>query len=344
MARSVTLHDVARAAGVSLATASRVLNGSERKVAATYRDRVLAAARDLQYTPNLSAQAVARGRSNSIGLVVADIVDPYFAAIAAGAMSAADEADEAGLVVTISVTDRDPARELSTVHALRGHRPRALLLAGSRPTDPAADAALEAELRHFADTGGRVVLIAESTIDFPSVRLANHAGALDLGRALHGLGYRRAAVLTGPAGLITPSERARGFIDGFGPARIYREDFSRDGGHRAARRLLDDLDGTAERGPSDVDLVFAASDVMAVGAMTALREAGRAPGRDLGVAGFDDVATIRDITPALTTVRVPLEAMGSAAVTLALGEHERPDPVHIAGEVVLRESTPARRA
>lgn len=334
MARSVTLHDVAQAAGVSLATASRVLNGSERKVAPAYRDRVLRAAQELQYTPNLSAQAVARGRSNSIGLVVADIVDPYFAAIAAGAMAAAERAD---LVVTISVTERDAARELAMVHALRGHRPRALLLAGSRPTDPSRDADLAAELTGFTEGGGRVVLIAETDLAFPTVQLANYEGARDLGEALRGLGYREAAVLTGPERLITPAERARGFSDGFGTTRVIADDFSRDGGHRAAQRLI--ADG---RGGLGVDLIFAASDVMAMGAMTALREAGLHPGADVGVAGFDDVPTIRDITPALTTVRVALEEMGAAAVRLALGDDDGPTTARIHGDVVLRESTPSR--
>ncbi len=334
MARSVTLHDVAQAAGVSLATASRVLNGSDRRVAPAYRDRVLRAAAELHYTPNLSAQAVARGRSSSIGLVVADIVDPYFATIASGAMAAAAAA---GLVVTISVTERDPERELATVRALRGHRPRALLLAGSRPTDSARDHDLAAELAAFTETGGRVVLLAETDLAFPTVRLANRAGAADLGRALRDLGYRDAVMLTGPADLITPTERAHGFVEGFGPVRTISDEFGRDGGHRAARRLL-----AGEAGDASADLVVASSDVMAMGAMTALREAGLVPGRDIGVAGFDDVHTIRDVTPALTTVRVPLEAMGSAAVALALGEEEQPAPAHFAGEVLLRASTPAR--
>ena len=122
-ASSPTLHDVARSAGVSLATASRVLNGSTRKVAEAYRERVEAAAAELGYTANLSAQATARGTSAIIALLVADIADPYFAQIAAGV---ARGADEAGLVVTIAITERDPQREARLVRALRGQRYLAL--------------------------------------------------------------------------------------------------------------------------------------------------------------------------------------------------------------------------
>ena len=114
---AATLHDVAREAGVSLATASRVLNGSERKVAESFRERVEAAAVKLGYTANVSAQATARGTSPVIALLVADIADPYFGLIASGV---ARGADEHGLVVTIAIRERDAAREAGMVGGVRG--------------------------------------------------------------------------------------------------------------------------------------------------------------------------------------------------------------------------------
>lgn len=133
---SATLHDVAREAGVSLATASRALNGSTRKVADAYRERVEQAAARLGYTANLSAQATARGTSAIVALLVADIADPYFGQLAAGV---ARGADEAGLVVTVAITERDPARELRLVRALRGQRPRGIILAASRTSREMSD-------------------------------------------------------------------------------------------------------------------------------------------------------------------------------------------------------------
>ena len=184
---AATLHDVAREAGVSLATASRVLNGSARKVAESYRERVEEAAKRLGYTANLSAQATARGTSAIIALLVADIADPYFGQLAAGV---ARGADEAGLVVTIAITERDAEREARLVRALRGQRPQGLILAASGPRTRTATAC-RAELDAFAAMGGRVVALGPGGGDVRSVAVDNTGGARALGAALTELGYGR---------------------------------------------------------------------------------------------------------------------------------------------------------
>jgi LacI family transcriptional regulator len=335
----VTLHDVAREAGVSLATASRSLNGSSRKVADAYRDRVLAAALKLNYTPNLSAQAVARGTTMTVGLVVSDIADPYFSSIASGVMQAAEHA---GLVVTMAVTERSPDRELDIVRTLRGQRPRAIVLAGSRGGAGTVRDALVGELEAFESSGGRVVMISQPELPFTTVALDNLGGARRLASTLAALGYRRFAVLSGASSLQTSADRVRGFRDGLaesgvlaGPV-IVEGEFTRDGGFDAAQRLV-------ERGIADIDLVFAVTDAMALGAMSAFRAAGIEPGRDIAVAGFDDIPTVRDVTPALTTVRVPLSEMGERALRLALGvEAQTEQTLKVTTDVVLRASTPRR--
>ncbi|GAB2523456.1 LacI family DNA-binding transcriptional regulator [Paramicrobacterium agarici] len=334
---SVTLHDVAAEAGVSLATASRVLNGSVRKVAESYRERVMAAAQRLGYAPNLSAQAMAKGRANIVGLLVGDIADPYFSAITAGAMAAAEEA---GLVVTVAVTGRDADRELTTVRALKGQRPRAILLAGSRLADATRDDELSAELENFRAGGGRVVFVSQSGLGFDTVRIGNEEAATELGARLAELGYRRVAIIAGPHRLITSTDRARGFTRGFrrgggDVVTTVRGDFTRDGGFAAGEKL-------AASGLSDVDLIFATSDIMAVGAMSALRRAGVIPGEHVGVAGFDDISTARDVTPPLTTVAIPLEEIGRSAVTQALLDEPGDSPAPVTGTVLVRESTPPR--
>ncbi|SEB41629.1 transcriptional regulator, LacI family [Paramicrobacterium humi] len=337
---SVTLHDVAREAGVSLATASRALNGSSRKVADSYRERVQAAALKLGYTPNLSAQAVARGRTNTIGLLVGDIADPYFSTIAAGAMAAAAEA---GLIVTLAVTGRDAETELEIVRTLRGQRPRALLLAGSRFADAEREAQLTAELQSFTATGGNVVFISQGSLPFASVQLDNFGGAKALGAELGARGYRRVAIVAGPETLITSADRVAGFRAGLAEhgvavetGHVAHADFSRDGGYDAGGQLV-------SRGLDGIELVLAASDVMAIGAMSALREAGLEPGRDIGVAGFDDISTARDVTPPLTTVAIPLETVGRIAVERALAEDYDAEASIVTGDVVVRSSTPRSR-
>lgn len=338
----ITLHDVAREAGVSLATASRALNGSERKVNEAYRERVLAAAARLNYTPNLSAQAVAKGGSNTVALLVADIADPYFSSIAAGVIRASEEA---GLVVTMAVTGRSPKRELELVRALRGQRPRVMILAGSRSSTSTStsdtEQALISELTAFEQNGGRVVFISQNELPFRTVVIDNVEGARMLASGLVALGYRRFAAITGGDHLLTSRDRLYGFAAGLAEhglrmhdEHIVHTEFTRDGGFAGATALI-------ERGLDDVDLVFAASDVMAVGALSAFREAGIVPGEAIAVAGFDDIPTVRDVTPPLTTVRVPLEEVGAQALSLAIAGGTD-TTVEVGSTVVLRESTPKR--
>lgn len=335
-----TLHDVAREAGVSLATASRALNGSTRTVNESFRRRVLDAALRLNYTPNLSAQAVAKGLSTTISLLVSDIADPYFSSIAAGAIRAADEQR---IATTMAVTHRDAERELELVRVLRGQRPRAIILTGSRWDGVASEHRLAEELAAYESTGGRVVLVSQRTLPFATVQLGNATGARELARALVAAGYRRFAVIAGDDRLLTARERVRGFADGLAehgiaihPSRIVRADFSRDGGRHGAEQLL-------QQGLDGVELVFAVSDVMAIGAMSAFRSAGLSLPADIAVAGYDDIATSRDVTPALTTVAVPLEEVGEHAVRLALDPATDSTTVEPVGAtVLLRESSPPR--
>ncbi|MGN6334204.1 MAG: LacI family DNA-binding transcriptional regulator [Motilibacteraceae bacterium] len=350
-ASSVTLYDVAHRAGVSLATASRALNGSPgRTVGPALKERVERAAQELGYTPNAFAQAMVRRRTDLAGLVVHDIADPYFSSVAAGAMR---EAERHELLVSIASTGRDPRAELDHVASLRRHRARLIVLVGSRTTDEADDRRLAAELAAFRDEGGSVVAVSQPRLGVDTVAIENRAGGRALGRALHDLGYRRCAVLGGPKELLTAADRLAGFREALArrgaplrPDLVLHGDFTRDGGHAAMRGLLAHCAEARLQLGTDVDAVFAVNDVMAVGAMTALREAGiTLPGR-LGVAGFDDIATLRDVHPPLTTVQVPLEDVGARAVRLALDEPAarssdlRVEPVGTT--VLLRASTPVR--
>ena len=333
---SATLADVARHAGVSLATASRALNGSTRTVNPELKSRVQASARELRYAANVQAQAVARGASRTVALVLGDISDPYFAAIAAGVMDAASRRD---LVVTMSSAGTEPEHVVDTIAALRGQRPRAVIVVGSRYVDAETDAGVAAELRAVEDAGGSVARIGSRTEGFRGVPVLNAEGAAALADELVALGYRDFAVLAGPAGLVTSADRARGFLDGLArhgirPAEgaVRHGGFTRDAGYRDMLALLD--------AGIRVQCVFAVTDVMAVGAMTAMRERGVEPGVDVAVAGFDDIEMLQDVVPALTTVALPLRELGERALELALGEPGAAEPV--AGEVRVRASTPQR--
>lgn len=331
-----TLHDVARAAGVSLATASRVLNGSTRKVAESYRERVELAAQTLGYTANLSAQATAKGTSAIVALLVADITDPYFGQLASGVVRGADEA---GLVVTIAITERVLDREVRLVRALRGQRPRALILAASRSAESSAPE-LQRELDALAAMGGRVVAVGPGAGGVRSVVIDNRGGGHALATALAERGYRRAVILAAAEGVRTSDDRIAGFTEGFAASggvveRIHRGGFTREAGFETMRDALAD-------GLEPGTVVFGISDVVAIGALAALRAAGREPGTDIALAGFDDIPTGRDVTPALTTVRVPLEEVGYQTLRAAIDETWEPHPDDLRLDVLLRGSTPPR--
>ena len=328
-----TLDDVARAAGVSLATASRVLNGSDRKVADSFSERVKKAAAELGYTANMSAQATARGSSPVIALLVADIADPYFGMIASGV---ARGADEQGLVVTISITERDPAREARIVRALRGQRPQGLILAASR-TGESMEAETARELAEYARLGGRTVAFGSDGAGDRQVRIDNHGGAEALGRRMGELGYRSAIAISAAAGVRTSDERLTGFRAGFESTggsvdRVLSGDFRRESGAAAMASALAD-------GVAPGTLVFGISDVVAIGAMAAIRDAGREVGADIAVCGFDDVPSSSDVSPALTTVRVPLSEVGYQAFRATVDAEWTQPPLPL--DIVVRASTPS---
>lgn len=335
-----TLQDVADAAGVSLATASRVLNGSTRVVAEDYRDRVRAAAAALGYSANRVAQATARGTSASVALLVADIADPYFGRLASGVARGADETE---LIVTIATTDRDPAREAGLVRSLRGQRPTGLILGASRDRRDTTGRLL-GEIEALSAVGARVVAIGTGSgaAGERVLLVDNRGGAAALAEALAELGYRRAVVIAAADGIATSDDRLAGFAAGFGAAggmidRVVRSGFAREDGVAAMRGLLDG-------GIAPGTLVFAISDVVAIGACSAIRAAGRAVGTDIAVAGFDDIATASDVTPQLTTVHLRLEDLGELALQACVAEAWAEDAGPLPARVVVRESTPRRPA
>jgi LacI family transcriptional regulator len=333
---SATLADVAAHAGVSLATASRVLNGSTRRVRPDNAERVRSSAQELRYAANVQAQAVARGSSAVIALVVGDLADPYFASIAAGVVA---EADRAGLFVTVvPATDGDG----KTARLLLGMRPRAAIFASGRRTDQSPEEHQEL-LNELRLRGIRPIAVESDdhgdVADGSTIRVANRAGARALGAELVRAGYRSFAIIGEDLHLVTARARVSGFRSGVGDAPVVsipgRMDggFARDFGYQQMLALID-------AGPLP-DCVFAPADVMALGAMRALRERGLVAGEDVGLAGFDDIPTLEDVTPSLTTVRLPLEELGRRTVQAALGIAGSGDV--ISGEVVLRGTTPRRR-
>jgi LacI family transcriptional regulator len=314
---AVTLQDVATEAGVSLATASRALHGGTRVVTAELRERVEKAATSLGYTSHGPAQALARATTPVVGLIVHDITDPYFSAMAIGAMRAAHES---GLLVLVCNTFRDPLLELDYVARLRAQRARGVLLFGSGFTERSYQSNLHRELDLLIGLGGRVVCISPHGFSTDAVLPDHRDGGRIAAGHLAGLGHRRIGVITGPTNLLVNQERLRGFREHLRtldielpPGQIVKSDFTREGGRAAAVELLG-------RAP-ELTAVFALNDVMAVGVLAALRDELKLSVPDeVSVIGFDDIALTVDVQPALSTVHLPLEEIGREGMRMLLGD------------------------
>ena len=336
---AVTLIDIARHAGVSLATASRVLNGSARTPAEPIAERVRTSARELGYVANAQAQALARSATGLVGLVVHDIADPYFSSITRGAQRYAGGHRSQ---VLLAGAERNESAELEAVAAFASYRTDAIILAGSRRAH--YDDQLAAELDRYMANGGRVVTLGRS--DIPGalhLDIRHRAGAADLVRALIDRGVTDFAILGGPPELNTARTRVEGYHDaldaaGLQPVAVLHGDFNREGGFTKAVACWRELDGRPRPKRRVKRVCFlVVNDVMALGAIAGLRSLGLSVPGDVQVAGFDDIPTLLDFTPALTTVRLPLEQIGEQAVALALAA--TPDgPVVIEGQTVLRDS------
>lgn len=330
-----TLTDVARQAGVSKATASRVLSGSRDRVSENLTDKVLEAAADLDYVPNPHARALARAASPAIAVIVHDVGDPYFAGLAHGALRVA--ADHERLVM-ICTTFRDPEREVAYVAEMRAQRIHAVLVTGSSHTGLELGGRLAAELGAYRDEGGRVALMTGG-LGYPAAVPDNIAGGRQAGRHLVGLGHTELGVVAGPETIGAVADRMAGFSSALDSAdlsiaAVVHDEFTGVGGERAAALLF-------EQRP-EVTAVLALNDLMALGVLRYLARTGRRVPEDVSVVGFDDIPLAADVDPALTTIRVPMETIGAAAMELALADDLQPNELRVfPTELVVRQTSAA---
>lgn len=332
-----TLADVAKEAGVSPATASRVLNGSAHPVRDTLRQKVLRAAEQLRFVPNANARALAQSSTYTVGVIIHDVSDPYFAEIARGILR---QADQQGRMVMLCNTYRDPERELAYVKLLRAHKVEAIIMAGSGLIDAYYSLRIREALEDFSGAGGQVVLIGRHQTQAASVLFDNAHGGRLVAEHLLDLGHQHVAILGGPSNLTSTKDRLEGFEQTWTehglPLRqlhVEQGDFTRDGGYAITLKVL-------ERAPQ-VTAIFALNDAMAVGALAALRERGLRVPHDVSLVGFDDVPLARDLYPALTTVRLPLSEAGEQALHFALGSDVAADATLLAVELIVRDSSGA---
>jgi DNA-binding LacI/PurR family transcriptional regulator len=313
--RRSTMKDVARHAGVSVSTVSYVINDSG-PVAPDRRARVLAAVQELGYAPNEPARSLKRRRVATIGLIVPDLGNQFFAAVAEGVTEAAMEHD---VLVVLCTTDATQEREAYHTRLLRGQRLDGVIYLSGTGVPPRALQEL-AELHAVVFVDERLV-----GLDVPFVGADNRRGARDAMAHVLANGHTRIAVIGGPPALWTSEQRLAGYREALAAAGhdpdetpVLRGDYRQESGYVAAREAL-----TAPEG-SRPTAFACANDLMAFGVIAYCRDHGlRVPG-DVSVVGFDDVPLASLLVPSLTTVRQPAADMGRRATEMLLA--------HVAGK------------
>lgn len=330
-----SLRHVAELAGVSVATASRVMSGSSHPVSEPTRQRVLSAADRLSFQPNRLARALVTAKSETVGVIVHDISDPYFGEMVKGLEDGLHTEDYRLFVAS---SDRDPEKEINYVRAFHAHQVDAIVFAATSMTDPEYTKTLDHLADRFRSRGGVLVMLSDHLLEGPRVHFDNQHAMREMVSYLHGKGHRKIGLIGGPDDLAVSAKRREGFSSAMRelgldvlPGWITDGGFTYAGGGEAMGQILEEGDVTA---------VIAANDLMAIGAMRHLLTRGISVPDDVSVAGFDDILIAEYGPVPLTTMRIPTYQIGrdGASLLLAALRGEDPADVSVVGEIVERES------
>jgi len=330
-----TIYEVAKQAGVSTATVSRVMSGPREAVSPETRERVMRVVSELGYTPNAAAKNLRTLRSGKLLVTVPDISNPFFSLILQGIEEAAMRE---GYSVLLGDTQHDSEREERYASMLKKKEADGLIFLGHRLPKEA-----EALVQSTAPRCAPVVNGCEFSprLGVPSVHIDNAKAAYEAMGHLYDLGHRRIAVITGP--LVSPLSRDRlrgamarataaGAKDDF---IVLHGDFSIESGIAAAERVLGRHDGPTA--------VFCFNDEMAMGVIETARRRGVSVPSDLSVVGFDDIRFARHIDPPLTTIAQPMREIGEGCVRLLIeilrGDTIAPVSVTLPHELTIRGTT-----
>jgi LacI family transcriptional regulator len=298
---------VARVCGVNVSTVSRCLNDKGRVNEKT-RERILSAVASLNYRPNRVARGLVTGRTHTVGLIVSDIRNPFFAEVARGAE---DAAYSAGFDVVLCNSDLRPDKQISYIRSLAEKGVDGIII-------NYVLAMTSEQEKLLASYGIPIVLLdrPKNVTRLSSVSIDNFQGGFLAGSFLLKLGHRSLALLGGPEDLSTHTDRGRGFLEAVKrasprvAANVFRGSQSFSAGYEMAWKML-----TAH---PETTAVFTSNDVMAFGALRALSEAGKKVPGDVSVIGFDNLDLCEMIQPPLTTIERPKYEMGKSAVELLL--------------------------
>jgi len=326
-----TIRDVAAAAGVSYQTVSRVLN-DKPDVAEDTRRRVLQVIEELGYQPSAVARSLVSKKTHTLGLITADFSDYFFTQVIIGAEV---EARRSGYFFLLGSTERNPADEPEYLRLLTERQVDGILFA--RPST-------EGDGEHLVSLVRQGVPLVTTAYYVPGEKLMvvdvdNLDGGLQATNCLIEAGHRRIGMITGPADWKSVDDRAQGYRlalkqggIAFNESFVERGDWSLQGGYEATKRLL-------SRAP-ELTALFAQNDRIAIGAMKALREAGRRLPDDMAIVGYDDLPVAAYTDPPLTTIHQPMQRVGETATRMLIRLIENPDA---AREEVLLKAELVRR-
>jgi len=304
-----TIYDVAREAGVSIATVSKVINGTGRISDAT-RKRVLEVMKKLDYQPSVVASALTGKSTYTIGLLIPDLANPFFAEIA---RSVEDRCHEHGFNLVICSTDNNPEKEAQYISLLKQKRVDGIIVATGIND--------EALLKNLVKQKIPLALIARDmpALAVDTVLVDDFLGGYLATNHLTGLGHKRIAIIVENLNLMSSKERIRGYRYALEEAKLpYDEDlvlvsdFTVEGGKHCAKQVLQ-----REQPPT---AIFACNDLLAIGVMQAAYELGLRIPQDLSVVGFDNTILATIVDPQLTTVAQPIQDMGRQVVDLLIQE------------------------
>ena len=327
------MKQIARLADVSLGTVSHVLNGTV-PVRETLRKRVMDAVKVTGYQPNQLARGLRREKSNILAMIIPDILNPFFPGIVRGAE---DIAFANGFRLIVCNTDNDHEKEVAHLSALQTYFPTGLLVIPSDSSD------LTVQAQSYRDAGTAVICLDRLPRhwDGDSVTVNNSTGATNAAAHLIGLGHRRLAAITGPLQLTNSQDRLKGFkralkqanLD-LPPGYVQETSFDRAGGYSKTKILLSMVPRPTA--------ILACNDLIALGALMAIHEAGLRCPQDMSLIGFDGLDLTETTTPQITSVYQSSYQMGAEAANLVLSrlanKHGAPRKVVLKTELRIRDS------
>jgi LacI family transcriptional regulator len=334
-----SIADVARSAGVSITTVSRVMSGSAHPVSEETRARVQEAARVLNYSPSALAQAMVLRDTHIVGVIIGDATDPYFAGIVRGVE---DVARQHGYLVIVCNSDRQPAIELRYLHALNDYRVDGVIFAGGGLIDEDYLHAMRQALEVYSEREAVCVSLGKHLFPSFSVAVDNTRIVSDAIGFLASLGHRDIAYISGPSLLTTTQLRLAGYETALRrlglPLRaeyVLKGNYTFESGRAAAQAVA----GLARRPTA----IMASNDLMAIGCIVGLKDLGLAVPGEISVVGIDDVAMAQYVDPPLTTMALPLAGLGATGmeslIKLRRGELQFDQGITLPHHLVVRKST-----